>query len=543
MPVNNNDEISVSAWFYKNSNDTVNNDTIFEGWSWNANSQLEEGFGLRFGSWTPNTIGFIVVTKDASGTRTKREAQKNMTNSVGAWYHVAGVYNKTTGEQKLYIDGQLVNTQTHTAGNTVVPLTAYPDMRIGHSRAATGYFNGKIDEVRLYNRALTDADVQELYAYTVNGSVPAANTGSATNITSTSATLNGIINPKELSTTAYFEYGLSSGIYGNQTPIQNFTGSNDQNITADISNLTANTTYYYRVKAINNLGTTNGQEQTFTTSQPPQGAMAFKISKAMLIRIKAMVGGRASSSIDPNTAVNIYANTIAEDVQILIKNNMQMDDDEQSKITEASGKSNLTILRNASRVFKILKASDETEYVNASNKVMGIVEIPYEDTNNDGIVDGTSYKVEGLKIVRINEGTTKWEVVSDGVKLVDKSNKVVKAEINHFSIYSIGATVIPNDLSSIVLYPNPFKPSRAKDGVMKIINLTDSTKVEIWTITGDLVKNFDRSELIALPYGLYYGLVWDGKNNNGEEVASGIYIYYISDEKGNKTKGKISVIK
>ena len=64
MPVNNNDEISVSAWFYKNSNDTVNNDTIFEGWSWNANSQLEEGFGLRFGSWTPNTIGFIVVTKD-----------------------------------------------------------------------------------------------------------------------------------------------------------------------------------------------------------------------------------------------------------------------------------------------------------------------------------------------------------------------------------------------------------------------------------------------------------------------------------------------
>ena len=37
-----------------------------------------------------------------------------MTNSVGAWYHVAGVYNKTTGEQKLYIDWQLVNTQTHT---------------------------------------------------------------------------------------------------------------------------------------------------------------------------------------------------------------------------------------------------------------------------------------------------------------------------------------------------------------------------------------------------------------------------------------------
>ena len=41
---------------------------------------------------------------------------------------------------------------------------------------------------------------------------------------------------------------------------------------------------------------------------------------------------------------------------------------------------------------------------------MGIVEIPYEDTNNDGIVDGISYKVEGLKEVRINEGTMIGEV-------------------------------------------------------------------------------------------------------------------------------------
>ena len=46
--------------------------------------------------------------------------------------------------------------------------------------------------------------------------------------------------------------------------------------------------------------------------------MAFKISKAMLIRIKQWLE-EETSSIDPNTAVNISTNTIAEDVQILIK--------------------------------------------------------------------------------------------------------------------------------------------------------------------------------------------------------------------------------
>ncbi|NUM52000.1 MAG: LamG domain-containing protein, partial [Flavobacteriales bacterium] len=81
----------------------------------------------------------------------------------GSWYHVAGTYNKATGEQKLYVNGQLVNTRIHPAGNTVVPLTWYSDMRIGHSMNGNSYFNGKIDDVRLYNKALTNQEVQDLY--------------------------------------------------------------------------------------------------------------------------------------------------------------------------------------------------------------------------------------------------------------------------------------------------------------------------------------------------------------------------------------------
>ncbi|TVL99212.1 MAG: hypothetical protein CV087_18775, partial [Candidatus Brocadia sp. WS118] len=163
IPCMNYDEISITAWFYKNANDTVNADSIFGGWKWNASVQYEEGFELRFFSYNPNELQFGMITKNSSGNRIERFATYKFSNSVGSWYHVAGTYNKTTGEQKLYVNGQLVSTTTHPAGNTVVPLTSYSDMRIGHSRVNNGYFNGTIDDVRIYNRALNNQEVLDVY--------------------------------------------------------------------------------------------------------------------------------------------------------------------------------------------------------------------------------------------------------------------------------------------------------------------------------------------------------------------------------------------
>ena len=163
IPRLNYDEISVSTWFYKNANDTANADAIFGGWRWDTNLQLREGFDLRFYPSSPDRLDFILTSKSESGTRTTKTGTYSFSNSVGNWYYAAGTYNKTTGEQKLYVDGQLVNTQLHPAGNTIVPLTSYSDMRIGHSRVNNGYMDGKVDEVRVYNRALSDQEVLDLF--------------------------------------------------------------------------------------------------------------------------------------------------------------------------------------------------------------------------------------------------------------------------------------------------------------------------------------------------------------------------------------------
>lgn len=163
IPRINNDEMSITAWFYKNGNDTSHADAIFGAWKWYSDLQFQEGFDLRFHQYTPNTLEFILLTRDKDGVKTSRKATYNLNNSAGRWHHVAGTYNKTTGKQKLYIDGELVSTQEHPPGNTIMPLAYYSDMRIGYSRTNTGYFNGVIDDVRLYNREISDHEVQDIY--------------------------------------------------------------------------------------------------------------------------------------------------------------------------------------------------------------------------------------------------------------------------------------------------------------------------------------------------------------------------------------------
>ena len=93
---------------------------------------------------------------------------------------------------------------------------------------------------------------------------PIVTTNPATLIASFSATLNGLLNPNGLTTTFHFEYGLTTS-YGLTTPPQNRSGNTRQNVSANISGLTASTTYHFRIVASNGDGTSVGGDRTFTT--------------------------------------------------------------------------------------------------------------------------------------------------------------------------------------------------------------------------------------------------------------------------------------
>ncbi len=65
----------------------------------------------------------------------------------------------------LYLDGVLKNTR---ASDNVNPSNTNADFRIGTQYNNTAPFAGAIDEVRIYNNALSDSKVKELYDVTSN---------------------------------------------------------------------------------------------------------------------------------------------------------------------------------------------------------------------------------------------------------------------------------------------------------------------------------------------------------------------------------------
>src|SRR5207237_10269635 len=94
---------------------------------------------------------------------------------------------------------------------------------------------------------------------------PAVTTNPATNVTTSSARLNGSLNPHGLTTTVYFQWGTTTS-YGHTTPMRTQTGNTYRNVTANISGLTSNTTYHIRIVATNSTGTRRRRDTTFGTS-------------------------------------------------------------------------------------------------------------------------------------------------------------------------------------------------------------------------------------------------------------------------------------
>jgi len=126
----------------------------------------------------PADDGQIVAKSDASGWQLKTSpdtgphtfgarawsttanAQRYSTTvrSLNTWYHVTSVYDASARTLQIYVNGVLDNgvlNGTVPAAQTNRPV----NVNIGR-RTGGFYFNGVIDEVRLYNRALSQTEIQ-----------------------------------------------------------------------------------------------------------------------------------------------------------------------------------------------------------------------------------------------------------------------------------------------------------------------------------------------------------------------------------------------
>ncbi len=110
---------------------------------------------------------------------------------------------------------------------------------------------------------------------------PSVITGEATGVLAPEATLNASIDPAGRVSECRFEYGTTPA-YGSSVACSTLPEAGDSfvPVSATLTNLQSNSTYYFRAVATNGDGTAYGAQQTLDTAQPPELGRCSRLSGA-----------------------------------------------------------------------------------------------------------------------------------------------------------------------------------------------------------------------------------------------------------------------
>jgi hypothetical protein len=198
-------------------------------------------------------------------------------------YSSAGVYGATVdGDSPMGVatdpvSGEVYVTESSPAGLRVTHFTAggvSPVQTFGASSVVSLSGMAVGPDGTVYLGDSTNAVVARFTAF----EGPTVATGSATSITTTSATLNGTVDPGGVAAHCRYEYGLDAN-YGSST--EDFdVGSGNATVAAaaPVLGLVPNTTYHYRIVCFNSSGSIVGEDRSFTTAPAPpviDGSPAF----------------------------------------------------------------------------------------------------------------------------------------------------------------------------------------------------------------------------------------------------------------------------
>ena len=145
------DELTIEAWVYPT--DIAPWDYIVSK-AWDVNASPYINYALGFYNDT-KTISFAVTIAGQQHMVTTGQI------SPLQWYHVVGTYSSSSGEMKIYLNGQIVESA---AASGSLDTTATDLIIGGYQYSEEESWNGYIDELAIYNRALGAEEIASHYA-------------------------------------------------------------------------------------------------------------------------------------------------------------------------------------------------------------------------------------------------------------------------------------------------------------------------------------------------------------------------------------------
>lgn len=150
---------TFSMWVYYDTLPSSSNMSPIGKWA-----SGDGGYGINLRHDGTNYKANVTVYDSTTPTENLSGDVGTWSPSVTTWYHVVWTFTESSYTSEVFIDASSIGTYTHTGYSGTLNDSA-GDFHIGNyylSETAYGW-NGRIDQVGVWNRVLTGSEITELY--------------------------------------------------------------------------------------------------------------------------------------------------------------------------------------------------------------------------------------------------------------------------------------------------------------------------------------------------------------------------------------------
>lgn len=143
---------TIECWIYPRADQAS---LLFSKWNGNGNNMC-----YNFQAGPNRGLGFAITDSAHEWDASFHSFFVAQVLTLNAWNHVAAVYDQSTGTRRIYVNGAQAGERTDPP---ITVVQGRAPVMIGAASATGDFFNGLIDEISFYSRALSAAEIEAIY--------------------------------------------------------------------------------------------------------------------------------------------------------------------------------------------------------------------------------------------------------------------------------------------------------------------------------------------------------------------------------------------